>query len=432
MADKEVDTLLEDEENKDTEVIEENNDDDNTNDTTDNTDIDDNSDSGNDGGDDDTTNEEIDPKNVKTELLNSLNDDEFAEFMESGKLPADKVKQFKEKSKDDGTSTSSSSTEGGSDSETSNSISGSGTGKKDAGAEKSAKEEKSSKDSTSEEGTKEGQTKRISNYKIAYEKIKADYDNIFKPFKANGKEITPKTVDDVIQLMQMGANYTKKMQIIAEMKKTIESLNTANIRENDLNFLIDVNNGDVEAIKKLLTKHNIDPMDLDMESTNYVPKDNIISDGDAEFSTMLDDIREHLPEIQDILNNKWDKQSKGRLLKDPNLMKALAEEIEYGRFDEVQKILDNERTFGRYKNVADVDAYIDIVTKLVANQKTNTTTPNKNNNPTNTSKKDIPDKSKAAPTGSKGNAGGKATITPRDILNMSDEDFNKLSVNDLY
>ena len=68
--------------------------------------------------------------------------------------------------------------------------------------------------------------------------VPENYADIFKPFKANGKEITPKTVDDVISLMQMGANYTKKMQAMVPLKRTVETLNKADIKEEDLNFLL--------------------------------------------------------------------------------------------------------------------------------------------------------------------------------------------------
>ena len=88
--------------------------------------------------------------------------------------------------------------------------------------------------------------------------------------------------------MRMGANYTKKMQLMAPLKKAAESLSRADIKEDDLNFLIDVHKGDKEAIKKLLTKHNVDPMELDLDSTNYVPKNNIVSDEDVEYSNILD------------------------------------------------------------------------------------------------------------------------------------------------
>ena len=254
--------------------------------------------------------------------------------------------------------------------------------------------------------------------------IPENYADIFKPFKANGKEIVPKTVEDVISLMQMGANYTKKMQLMAPMKKTVESLNRAEIKEEDLNFLIDIHKGDKEAIKKLLEKHKVDPLELDMDNTNYVAKDNMVSESDVEYVSVLDDIQSSLPKITEIISSKWDDKSKQALLKDPRLLRGLHEEIELGRFDKVQSQLEIERTFGRYKGMSDVEAYIDIVSKE-----------SKVNNTTNVVSK-IPtaetapvtksfDKSKAAPI--KGTPSNKGTALSMDeLVNSSDEQFLKL------
>ena len=264
---------------------------------------------------------------------------------------------------------------------------------------------------------------------IDYEAV---YKDIFKPFKANGKDITPRTVEDVVQLMQMGANYTKKMQLMAPLKKAAESLSRADIKEDDLNFLIDVHKGDKEAIKKLLTKHNVDPMELDLDTTNYVPKNNIVSDEDVEYSNILDDIRDSLPKIQEIMTNTWDTKSKEALLKDPNLMRALHEEIAMGRFDNVQAQLEIEKTFGRYKGKSDVEAYIDLVTKLAAKEQSKHQ-PNGKNKPTpkaNAPTKPIPDKTKAAPIRTKATNQG-STLTAKDIFSMSEEQFAKLSIRDL-
>ena len=256
--------------------------------------------------------------------------------------------------------------------------------------------------------------------------IKAAYEAIFKPFKANGKEIAPKTVDDVISLMQMGANYTKKMQLMAPMKRSVESLNKAGITDTDLNFLIDIHNGDKEAIKKLLEKHKVDPIDLDMENTNYVPKNNIVSDSDIEYANILEDIQPSLPKIQKIITEQWDPKSKEYLLKDPQLMKALHEEIEMGRFDKVQTMVEMEKTFGRAKGKSDIEIYIDLVSKIATEQ--NTATPSNTNKslPDQTVTKPIPDKTKAAPVRTKQSNQG-TPLSEKDLFSLSDEEFMKLS-----
>ena len=341
---------------------------------------------------DDSSDEDED--RITKEALDAMSDDEFTEFMNSGKLPDTKaeVKPIEKK-------------------------------------ETPTEDRQSVDDDKKKEkiATKETAPKQ----EVKEEDLKAIHAAIFKPFKANGKEITPKTAEDVISLMQMGANYTKKMQLMAPLKKAVESLNKASIGEEDLNFLIDVHKGDKEAIKKLLKKHEVDPLDLDMESTNYVPKNNIASDEDVEFTDVIQDIQSSLPKIQEILSKQWDNKSKDLLLKDPTLMKALHEEIEMGRFDEVQNRLETERTFGRYKGKSDIEAYIDVVTKMVAEQaKSTETKPNKATQDSKGTTKPIPDKTKAAPVRTKGGNQG-STLTVKDILSMPEEEFNKLSARDL-
>lgn len=277
--------------------------------------------------------------------------------------------------------------------------------------------------------SKEDKSSKNDKETVNYEDV---YKEIFKGFKANGKEIVPKTAEDVISLMQMGANYTKKMQLMAPMRKAVESLNRAEIGEQDLNFLIDVHKGDKEAIKKLLEKHKVDPVELDMETTNYVPKNNIVSDDDVEFHMTLDEISDSIPKIKEVMDTVWDSESKKQLLKDQRLMKALHEEIQMGRFDKVQAQLEVEKTFGRYKNMSDIDAYIDLVTKLVKEEQTKqqANTNVKNNNQKQVSTKPVPDKTKAAPVRSKQNNQG-SSLSVKDLLSMPEEAFNKLSERDL-
>lgn len=341
--------------------------------------------------------------NITSDDLANMSDSQFEEYLQSGKVPSVNNSDISDKEVEETVSE---------EKDTETEVTVEDTNDVDNNDNEEQENNSSSTDSDS-----------TTDYKTAYEAI-------FKPFKANGKEITPRNVDDVINLMQMGANYTKKMQLIAPMKKVIESLNKAEIDEENLNFLIDVYKGDKEAIKKLLKKHSVDPIELDLEETNYVPKNNIVSDEDVEFSNVIDEIRDSLPKIQDIVNSKWDKNSKDKLLSDPKLLRALHEEIQYGRFDKIQAQVEMEKMFGRYRGVSDLDAYIDIVTKVV--QKETQHQPEQKVEIKSEPKvtRSIPDKTKAAPTKTKSTT--KSSLTAKDILSMSEEDFNKLNIDDLY
>ena len=260
---------------------------------------------------------------------------------------------------------------------------------------------------------------------INYEEV---VKQIFSPFKANGKEIAPRTVEDVVQLMQMGANYTKKMQSIAPMRKAVESLSNAGIdSEEKLSYLIDLYKGDKEAIKQLLKNNQIDAMDLDLDEIHYNPnKQNIASDADVKFAETLSNINESLPQIQNIIDKQWDAESKKILLSDPRALQALHEEIQMGRFEPVQKQLEVERTFGRYQGVPDIQAYIDILNRMSAQEQYQQQMQEQQKKPS----KNVPDKRKAAPTRAKAKSGG-TSLTPKDLFSMSDEEFEKLSIKDL-
>jgi hypothetical protein len=89
------------------------------------------------------------------------------------------------------------------------------------------------------------------------------YEKLSKPFKANGREFTVKSPEESIRLMQLGLGYTKKMQSLSNDRRIAETLRQANISTpQDIGFLLDLKNGNKEAIKQLLKDHKIDPNDL--------------------------------------------------------------------------------------------------------------------------------------------------------------------------
>ena len=338
-------------------------------------------------------NEGSEQDDLTDDQINTMSDEEFVEYMNSGKLPDDlafRMPKAEDKPEEEEKPTPD----------------------KAKVVKKPEKEEPKSEPKTQSTG-------------IDYEQI---YKRIFSPFKANGKEITPRTVDDVISLMQMGANYTKKMQVMAPMRKIVESLNAAKISEDDLNFLIDLHKGDKEAIKQLLKKNEIETLDLDLDEIKYKPnKKNIASDEDVAFAETISEINDSLPQIQEILNSKWDAESKKLLLNDPRAMVALHEEIQMGRFDKVQQRLELEKTFGRYKGVPDVQAYIDLVNRMVQEEQSNVQTSTKNTSKPN---KSVHDKRKAAPTRGTPQKSS-SSLTAKDLFSMSDEEFNRLSIKDI-
>jgi len=111
---------------------------------------------------------------------------------------------------------------------------------------------------------------------------KAFHDTMMAPFKANGKTIELRTPEEAIQLMKMGANYTRKMQEIAPHRKMLTMLQKHELDETRLSYLIDLDKKNPEAIKQLIKEANIDPLDIDVTIPSaYQAGNHIVSDDEV-------------------------------------------------------------------------------------------------------------------------------------------------------
>lgn len=82
---------------------------------------------------------------------------------------------------------------------------------------------------------------------------KTEYEKIMAPFKANGMDMQAKSVEDAIQLMQMGAGFHKKMAALKPAMRQMKLLEKHGLLDDEkLNYLIDLSNKNPEAIKQLL------------------------------------------------------------------------------------------------------------------------------------------------------------------------------------
>lgn len=194
-------------------------------------------------------------------------------------------------------------------------------------------------------------------YKTFFEKVTA-------PLRANGKTIELKTPEEAIQLMQMGANYTRKMQQLAPHRKLLMMLETNQLLDEDkLSFLIDIEKKNPEAIKKLIKEAGIDPRDIDLDDPNakpYLQGNHRVSDAEANIRTILDDLSSN-PEGKATLQaiqGTWDQASKEELWKQPDLMQVIHEQRQQGLYDRIAAEVDRQRTMGSIPaNVPFVYAY---------------------------------------------------------------------------
>ena len=179
---------------------------------------------------------------------------------------------------------------------------------------------------------------------------KAGYEQIMAPFKANGKTMQVKSVEEAIQLMQMGANYTRKMQELQPHRKTLLMLeNNGLLDEGKLSFLIDLDKKNPEAIKKLLQDANINPLDVDMDQeSTYQEGNHKVSDEEAQFRLVLDELNSNPVgrETLQTINSTWDQASKEVLWKQPEVMNTIYQQRENGVYARITAEIDRRRTLG--------------------------------------------------------------------------------------
>jgi len=263
-------------------------------------------------------------------------------------------------------------------------------------------------------------------------------------FKANGTTMKVKTVEDAIQLMQMGANYHKKMAGLKPSLKTLKLLeNNGLLDEAKLNYLIDLSQKKPEAITQLLKDSKIDPMTIDLQTEEtYVPNQRTVSDTDILLDEVLDSISDSptYSKTLTVLGEEWDANSRAAIVKNPEIIRAINAHMENGIYDQVAEAVAYERSLGKLVGLTDFDAYQRVGSYMhennmfVNNATVNKTTVNQSNTKPTTQHKTESDaqiqerlhrKQAASPSRQQ-----KAVVKDTNNYNpleMSDEEFVKLN-----
>lgn len=273
------------------------------------------------------------------------------------------------------------------------------------------------------------------NYKEFYDRM------IGQPIKANGKEIKIETPDEAIQLMQMGANYTKKMQALAPHRKILSMLESQGLLdEAKLSYLIDLEKKNPEAIAKLVKESGIRPMDIDTESDNYRATNYSVPESDIEFKTILDDLRstQEGQETIQIINSTWDDVSIGAFRKEPELINTIHEQMNTGVYQMIVGEIERQKLFGKIKpNTPFLSAYSTVGSELEKKGSfANLAKPTQVTEPktpvaltTSQPKTPVANKSQAAAVAINRSVTGKPATHLVNPLAMSDEDFLKQFAN---
>ncbi len=281
-----------------------------------------------------------------------------------------------------------------------------------------------------EENLSEDKSEASEDTNVEFSKEDA-YDELMSEFKANGKMMTVGSVEEARQLMQMGANYHKKMNEMGKDRKFIQMLKDNDLLDTDkINYLIDISKKDAGAIKKLLKESEVDPLDLDLESENsYTPNTYEANEAQVQLDETLESLQdsEGFSTTMDIITSKWDGKSKVALAQNPSDIALLNSHVESGVYEMVNSEVERQRTFGKLSGVSDFEAYKIVGDELYKKQLENQKAAEKKVSlKLKDDKKDTAANEKrkaAAPT--KGQSRLKENRVKSNPLAMSDEDFIK-------
>ena len=224
------------------------------------------------------------------------------------------------------------------------------------------------------------------------------YDEATSEFIADGRKVKgfsdPKKI---IQSQQMAASYSDRMAALKPYRPLMKPLKERGYLDDPekFNFDMQVADGDIEALKKLLKDKGIDPYELDMDNVNFEQKNYVASDIDVAVDDMFEDAKRIGvdKQLQEAFTRDWDDSSIVDILSNDQYRADLLDHIQSGAYDIVQdKIAEFKRSdvSGTFTGMSKIDQYKTAV-RTVAEERAaqagsvggnNTQAPNANSNTT--------------------------------------------------
>ena len=261
----------------------------------------------------------------------------------------------------------------------------------------------------------------------------AEFKQVMEPLKVSGEAVQVKSVQDLRNLAQMGIDYSRKMRDIKPLRAVGETLAKAGIivdgqvDETALARLVDIANGNKDAIAQLMQEKEIDPLDVDTDDVTYVPETQVVS----ESTLALQDVEKELvsrgtvDKVTSELMN-MDAKSKEFFTEDPSRLLSLEQDISSGTYAQVMQQVRYEKTLGRMSDMSDMEAYIALVSQA-AQQTPNTVQTEPQAQPS----VQKPSRAKRKAAGISKRAPANNSKPKYDYVNMSDEEFEKLLPTDM-
>lgn len=270
---------------------------------------------------------------------------------------------------------------------------------------------------------------------------KAEYEKLTAPFKANGKDISVRSTEEAIQLMQMGAGYAKRMAALKPNLAIVKMLEKNGLLdESKLSFIIDaVVKKDPGAINKLIKESGLDPMGLDPEkASDYKPGSHAVDAREIDLDAVMDEL-ESTPTFNrtiTLVTKEWDAKSRAAIADQPQLLKVINAHMASGVYDLIAAEMAREEALGKLAGLSSLDAYKQIGDAIQARggfdhlgrQETKKPdTPPVEVTPKSQSNQDEEDKRNAKKRAAGASRPSAPTAAPTNVnpLAMSDDEFQK-------
>lgn len=294
-------------------------------------------------------------------------------------------------------------------------------------------DEGKAKDTPTKETSKaktDPESQNVPDHKAFYESI------VGKPFKANGRDITVQSPEEVIKLMQMGANYHEKMAALKPNRRIMKMLENENLlNEQELGFLIDLHKKDPKAIAKLVQDSGIDLMDFDVEQgAGYQSQHVAPPESQIELADTVQELQNN-PGFKEVLTHvttAWDAQSQDIIASNPGLLRVLDAQKASGNFDVIANEVARLKVLGQLNGMSSIQAHAAVEQQLQAQgvlkapgvqpaPAKETVVPPAKAAP----KKETVNAKKAA-AAPKQTVQGKLTVKGENLFSLSDEEFAKI------
>lgn len=210
------------------------------------------------------------------------------------------------------------------------------------------------------QGTNNPETQEV-NYREFYEQMT-------RPFKANGREIQITKPEDMISLAQKGLNYVKNMTELKPIKQLNALLNQHGITQEDLGLLIELKQKKPEAIAKIVKESGVDIYGLDVdEADKYVPNAPQAPHINEALEATLEELKVSSPVFNQtiqVVGNQWDDSSRNKIAEHPQLLRIIDAQMADGTFAKIDSVVQYERALGRLVGLSDLEAYVEVERRL--------------------------------------------------------------------